>query len=307
MNLTEQDILAEVAANEPNTAIRRKAVKKLTDQAALGEVAQNDKKTDIRIIALKKLTNQALIGEVAKNDKKTDVRILAIKKLTDQAALSEVAQGDTKTDVRRRAIKKLTDPAALGEAAKNDPNADNRRIALKVLKKTTAGIAKAQNIYLLPERTNIAAAAETGETDAVFEKINSAVREIDILGRAVDDRAMSGDIAAITNALLKIAAFLGDERTKTDIGRRALRLDQFLCYYIPVTLKILESYRQITNYGLEGGNALATKKRIAAATPLIRGAFEKELDNTYENKMIDITTDIDVLEAMLSKDGIWEM
>ncbi|MCL2813205.1 MAG: hypothetical protein FWD23_01250 [Oscillospiraceae bacterium] len=305
MKLTEQDVLAEIAVNEPNTAMRRRAVKKLKIQAALGEVAQNDKKTDIRIIALKKLTDQATIGEVAKNDKKTDVRRLALKKLKDQAALGEVAQSDKKTDVRRFAIKKLTDPAALGEAAKNDPNADNRRIALKILKKITARAAKAQNIYLLPQGTGIS--AENGEIDAVFEKINAAVLEIDVLGKSIHDKAISDDAAAIKNALVKIAAFLDEERKKTDIGRRASRLEQFLGYYVPATIKILESYRQITEYGLEGGNALETKKRIAEAMPFIRGAFEKELDNTYENKMIDITTDIDVLEAMLSKDGIWEM
>ena len=308
MNLSDQAVLAEIAQNDPNANIRRKAVKKLKDQAALGEVAQNDKKTDIRIAALKRLTDQALIGEVAKTDRKTDVRIIAIKKLTDQAALGEVAQSDKKIDLRRRATKKLTDQALLGEVAKNDPNADNRRIALKILKKITDRAARAKNIYLLPEGQNNAAlksgADENAEIEGIFEKIGSAAREIGALGDSISDKAISCEAAAIENMLEKIGAFLGEESKKGDIRPKISRMDQFLSYYIPATIKILDSYRQITEHNLEGGNALETKKRIAEAMPVIRGAFEKELDNMYENNMIDITTDIDVLEAMLAKDGI---
>ncbi|MCL1794043.1 MAG: hypothetical protein FWG34_09250 [Oscillospiraceae bacterium] len=303
MKLSDQDILAEIAKNDPSANMRRKAVKKLKDQAALGEVAQNDQKTDIRMLALKKLTDQDVIGEVAKSDQKTDIRMFALKKLTDQAALGEVAQNDRKTDVRRRALKKLTDRAALGEVAQNDKNMDNRRIALKILKKITNRAAKLENVYLLTGG-NKDDAGKNAEIDVIIEKISSAARSIDMISKSIDDKTVSGEISSIKNILAKIAAFLNEEREKTDIGQRIGRMDQFLNYYIPATIKILESYRQINEYKLEGGNALETKKRIAASMPVIRSAFEKELDSTYENKMIDITTDIDVLEAMLAKDGI---
>ena len=308
MNLSDQAVLAEIAINDPSANIRRKAVKKLKDQSRLGEVAQNEAKTDIRIIALKRLTDQAAIAEVAKNDRKTDVRIIALKKLTDQAAIAEVAKNDRKTDLRRRAIKKLADQDALGEAAKSDPNVDNRRIALKMLKKMAGRAAKAEKIYLLTDGKNESEdAGDAGrgdEIEAAIGKIGSAAREIEALGRSIGDEAISGEISAIKNILAKIAAFLGEEKEKADIGQRLGRMEQFLNYYVPATVKILDSYRQIAEHNLEGGNALETKKRIAEAMPVIRSAFEKELDNMYENNMIDITTDIDVLEAMLAKDGI---
>ena len=286
MNLSDQAVLAEVAKNDPNANIRRKAVKKLKDQAALGEVAQNDKKTDIRILALRRLTDQAAIGEVAKNDKKTDLR--------------------------RMAIKKLTDPAALGEAAKNDPSADNRRFALKILKKITDRAAKARNVPLLTdgrsgESTEKNEKNEKNEIDRIFEKIGSYVREVDMIGRSIDDRIVSEEAYAILNITAKITAFLGEERQKSDIGPRIRRFEQFADYYFPALIKILGSYRQITQYGLEGGNALETKKRIASSMPLIKSAFEKELDSTYENKMIDVTTDIDVLETVLAGEGIFDL
>jgi len=51
-------------------------------------------------------------------------------------------------------------------------------------------------------------------------------------------------------------------------------------------------------------SALETKQKIAGAVPFIKKAFEKELEHIYQNKMLDITTDIDVLEAMFAKDGL---
>ena len=313
MSLSEQAILAEMAKNDANANNRRKAVKKLKDQPALGEVAKNDLKTDIRIMALKRLKDQSVIGEAAKTDLKTDVRIIALKKLTDQAAIFEVAQNDKKTDIRKMALKKLTDPAAVFEVAKNDPNAEIRRMALKKMKKLTAKNKKTDkncNINLLTDGNNSSDIIEVdfieSTSDGIFEKINSYIREIESTGNFIDDEVISNEIAAIKTILMKMTAFLKEENEENNIERRIERLDGFLNYYFPTIIKILGSYRQITEHGLDGGNALETKKRIIESVPVIRKAFEKELDNIYENKMLDITTDIDVLEAMLSKDGIFD-
>ena len=73
---------------------------------------------------------------------------------------------------------------------------------------------------------------------------------------------------------------------------------------MPTTIKILNSYRRIENQNLTGDNATETKKRVEQSLPLVKNAFEKELDYMFSEEMLDITTDIDVLEAMLSKDGL---
>jgi hypothetical protein len=293
MNQYEQSILADMALNGSN-GVRRKAIKKVKDQNVLAEVAKNDLKPDIRILALKRLTNQEAIFDVAKNDRKTDIRLMALKKLTEQTAISEVAKNDLKTDIRRIALKKLTNPEDIYEVAKNDPNFDNRKIALKKLKKFKV------NVENITEKSNDS--DDNKQIDInIFEKISLAIYEIDLLNNSINDEIISNEIAVIKNILNKMAAFLKEEK---NIEQRVAQLDEFLGYYFPTIVKIIDSYRQITEHGLDSENAVETKKRIAESIPVIRKAFEKQFDNMYENKMFDITTDIDVLETMLAQDGI---
>jgi len=318
MNFSEQSILADVAKNELNTGIRRKAVKRLREQSALADVAKNDRKTDIRIIALKRLTDQSAIAEIAMTDRKTDVRRMAVRKLTNQSALADVAVTDRKTDIRKMALKKMNDPVAVFSVAKNDHNANIRKIALKKLRKLTGKIgmihqiSQPAKIYSISEKSNAPEIVEKIEivnhinnsdhtAIDIFAKIDSAINEINLLNNSIDDEIISYQTTGIKSVLVKMAAFLKEEE---NIGQRVNQLDQFLDYYFPTVKKIFDSYRQITEHKLDGDNALGTKKRIAGFMPVIRKAFEKELDNMYENKMLDVTTDIDVLEAMLAQDGI---
>jgi type II secretory pathway component PulL len=103
------------------------------------------------------------------------------------------------------------------------------------------------------------------------------------------------------NVLSKMIKLSEEEK---DTALYSEQLEQFFSSYFPTVKKILDAYTKIEQQGLNVKSAVETKERIAESIPHIRKALEKELDNMYQNKMLDITTDIDVLELMFAKDGL---
>ena len=135
----------------------------------------------------------------------------------------------------------------------------------------------------------------------IEERVNTFINDIDSFENSIADVVFSRDLNDIKSILTKIMILLKEEK---DIERRSRYLRNFVNYYFPTIKKLLDTFQQIETQNLNGENALETKNRIAKSIPFIKKAFEKELDNIYHNKMLDIATDIDVLEAMFAKEGL---
>ena len=85
---------------------------------------------------------------------------------------------------------------------------------------------------------------------------------------------------------------------------KAPQLHSFLSYYLPTTLKILRAYGQLESQGVSGQNITAAMERIEAMMDKVVEGFEKQLDQLFQGDAMDITTDVEVLERMLAKDGL---
>ena len=141
------------------------------------------------------------------------------------------------------------------------------------------------------------------ELKNINERIGLYEIEIKLLNDSIGDEFIAGELRDIGVSLKKIQAQINGENTP-NLSRKIGQLNDFFDYYMPTTIKILNSYKKIESQNLTGDNAAATKKRVEETLPFIKKAFAKELDNMFSDEMLDITTDIDVLEAMLSKDGL---
>lgn len=86
----------------------------------------------------------------------------------------------------------------------------------------------------------------------------------------------------------------------------APRMRKFMSYYLPTTLKLLQSYRTMKERGVSYNEVTATRENLIHALDKILQAAQKQLDALYENDMLDMTTDMDVLEQMLRRDGYIE-
>lgn len=76
----------------------------------------------------------------------------------------------------------------------------------------------------------------------------------------------------------------------------------FFNYYLPTTLKILNTYAEFETAGIRGENLQKARERIEETMDSLIKAFDKQLDDLYRNEAMDIDSDIRVMESMLKRD-----
>lgn len=143
--------------------------------------------------------------------------------------------------------------------------------------------------------------AETPSAEAepkTEEEESRYLIEIKEVNDDIDDPIMSAKIDRIGEITGKILAYQRENPTK------AGELRTFLSYYLPTTLKILRSYAQLEDQGIEGENISAAKARIEGMMDKVVDGFEAQLDRLFQNDAMDISADVEVLEKMLEKDGL---
>ncbi len=130
------------------------------------------------------------------------------------------------------------------------------------------------------------------------EEENAVLAEI----RAVNDSIAHEHISEQIDRIGVVTAKIFDyQKTHPE---KSPQLHSFLSYYLPTTLKILRAYAQLEAQGIEGENITAAKQRIEGMMDKVVEGFEKQLDQLFQGDAMDITTDVQVLEQMLAKDGL---
>lgn len=76
----------------------------------------------------------------------------------------------------------------------------------------------------------------------------------------------------------------------------------FFDYYLPTTLKLLSTYTEFEEAGIEGENLRQAKARIESIMDTLLENFEKQLDDLYRSEAMDVDADIRVMENMLNRD-----
>lgn len=77
-------------------------------------------------------------------------------------------------------------------------------------------------------------------------------------------------------------------------------------YYLPTTVKLLEAYTQLDVQPVGGENIQTAKREIEATLDTLNIAFEKLLDDLFQDTAWDISSDISVLNTMLAQEGLKE-
>ena len=83
---------------------------------------------------------------------------------------------------------------------------------------------------------------------------------------------------------------------------KAAHVKKFVNYYLPTTLKLLDSYAKFEEAGIEGENLSRAQERIEETMDALIKGFDKQLDDLYRNEAMDIDSDIRVMENMLRRD-----
>jgi predicted transcriptional regulator len=126
------------------------------------------------------------------------------------------------------------------------------------------------------------------------------LRQIRADNDLIADEEVSRKINRIEDLTKKIFAILEQRPEKEP------QLYNFMNYYLPTTLKALESYARLEAQGVETAAIRQAKEKINHALDELADGYEKQLDKLFEDDVVDITADIDVMRKMLQKDGLKE-
>ncbi len=88
--------------------------------------------------------------------------------------------------------------------------------------------------------------------------------------------------------------------------KKLQEVNKFINHYIPITIKLINSYKDLTKQTVQGDNIMNAKNEIEKSIDIINNAFENLLDDLYEDIVLDISTDISVLKTLFKQEGLTE-
>ena len=132
----------------------------------------------------------------------------------------------------------------------------------------------------------------------VMEESENILRELRRVNDAIPDEEMSDKISRLEAVSSKIFAQIQENPEKLPQMRK------FMDYYLPTSLKLLDTYAELDAQGIEGTNIRESKRRIEQSMDTLVVAFENQLDKMFQDDALDVSADIDVMEKMLSADGL---
>ena len=144
------------------------------------------------------------------------------------------------------------------------------------------------------------APASTGnaELDEVLRQGEASIAEIRRLNDAIPDFKISAQLKQLEILTGRIFDFV--RQHPEDV--RQIR--QFLNFYLPTTIKLLQQYVVLQNQGMRMGNIDEGMQKIEDMLDKVILAFQKQLDSLFESDVVDITADIQVMEQMMAAEGL---
>ena len=136
------------------------------------------------------------------------------------------------------------------------------------------------------------------ELDLVLKQGRGYIARMEELNGEIPDFKVSARIKQIEILTEKIFGYI--EAHPEDIHQTR----QMLSYYLPTTVKLLERYIELQNQGIRMGNIDEGMQKVEALLDKLAVAFQQQLDGLFEDDLVDITADIQVMEQMLASEGL---
>ena len=138
---------------------------------------------------------------------------------------------------------------------------------------------------------------EEKKPEKPLEGYEAILKNLRTLNDRIEDEEISRQIDRIEEISRQI--FREVERNP----EKEKKISALMNGYLPTTQKLLDSYATFEEAGVDGEKTAQAKQRIAANMARIVRGFEKQLDELYSMDVLDVETDIRVMESMLRRDG----
>ena len=136
------------------------------------------------------------------------------------------------------------------------------------------------------------------ELQSVIYQGKRAIADIRRLNDEIPDERMSAQIDLIERLTAQIFDCVRQHPEKLS------QIRQFLNYYLPTTIKLMEQYVTLQNQSVKTENITEGMQKIEDLLDKVIVAFQRQLDALFESDVVDITADIRVMEQMMASEGL---
>ena len=146
------------------------------------------------------------------------------------------------------------------------------------------------------EAKNAPAEVQMSPADAaVYQAARKDLTELRVLNSRLKEGEIRTESNAICTVMEKILTALKEDPT------RIASAQMFLQYYLPTQKNILTKYHQIVSSGVSHADL---KEKVMNHLADIKTATDKQLLNVFEDDMLDISAEMELMSTSIKQDGL---
>ncbi len=139
---------------------------------------------------------------------------------------------------------------------------------------------------------------EDDKLNAMIREANNYISQMRKADLEIPSETVSKKIDDIEKLTAKIFEYVKGKPQLTGDVRR------FINYYLPTSVKLMTTYAQLEKQKIAASNIAETMAKKEEMLDKINEAFEKQLNLLFSDEALDISTDITVMENILSSEGL---
>ena len=143
-------------------------------------------------------------------------------------------------------------------------------------------------------RTLVPYATGSEDVDAMLNGIDENLNRLHQLNDEIPDKVLSDSMDIMETAGRKII------KTVEKYPDKAQQINRFARYYLPEIVKLMQTYVELEENG--ASDQILTELRNNSVTTA--NAFENLLDSLYNTEVMDLSTDIEVLDSILKSQNL---
>ena len=160
-----------------------------------------------------------------------------------------------------------------------------------------SAVAYGAGTLIFKDRSKIDYSTKNTNLYEILKNAKSQTTQIFDISKQLEDRELIANVQDVCNTSNKIIDTLSKNPGKLS------QVNNFINYYLPVTIKILQRYDEIENQRLNSEESQKFMKSVRDMIAKIKEAFHEQLNNMYQAEIIDTDAELKVFEEMLKSDG----
>lgn len=140
--------------------------------------------------------------------------------------------------------------------------------------------------------------SENQELETMLKEGQEYIRKLHEMNDLIEGEIISEKLYRMENLLKEI--FKRVEENPEQMSQ----MHRLMNYYLPTTIKLLQGYEEFDGVSSPSGEIEAAKAKIEKTVDIINEAFEELLNKLFQSTVLDVTTDAQVLQTMLAKEGL---